>query len=448
MKGAEMSTTTQERLEAAVKNLQSYADEIDASSEQMSGEQMAQLKTRMEEVKNLKSAVKDEAEARGELADAQAFLKSLSGDVSTPKRPSLTVDGLPMDTQGKTFGELFVASEGYKDFLGRFSKDGVIPNAVKGVQSHPFNIDSKALVTGGSSTSGGAFVVNDRYGPTTDLVGERELSVRDVVTIGSTTSDTVEYVRVTGKTNSAAPTAEATSSAAPTTGASSGAALTLDPNGGYKPESGLALEVVSTTVKTIAHWIPMTKRAAADAAQVRTLVDAFLRYGLNEELEDQMLNGSGAGENFQGIYGTTGVQTVGSAGTDIDAVVDAIKAVRVTGRRRPSALVIHPDDWYSTGFLTAKDTQGNYLLGDPRASIDQLNQIWGLQVVVTEAATANTALVGDFRQAVLWEREGVNVMVSDQHADFFIRNLLAILAEMRAAFGVLDPQAFCTITAV
>ena len=48
---------------------------------------------------------------------------------------------------------------------------------------------------------------------------------------------------------------------------------------------------MSTTVKTIAHWIPITKRAAADAAQVRTLVDNFLRYGLNEELEDQMLTG-------------------------------------------------------------------------------------------------------------------------------------------------------------
>ena len=62
--------------------------------------------------------------------------------------------------------------------------------------------------------------------------------------------------------------------------------------------------------------------------------------------------------------------------------------------------------------------------------------------------TQNTALVGDFHQAILWEREGVSLMVSDQHADFFTRNLLAILAEMRAAFGILDIQGFCTVTAV
>ena len=105
--------------------------------------------------------------------------------------------------------------------------------------------------------------------------------MRDLVTVGSTTSDTVEYVRVTGKTNSAAPVAEASSAAAPTAPAGAGA-LVLDPNGGYKPESGMALEVVSTTVKTIAHWIPITKRAASDASQIRTLVDNFLAYGLNE----------------------------------------------------------------------------------------------------------------------------------------------------------------------
>src|SRR5690606_27677144 len=123
--------------------------------------------------------------------------------------------------------------------------------------------------------------------------------------------------------------------------------------------------------------------------------------------------------------------------------------IRTVGRRKPTAMVVHPNDWYSTGFLTAKNgVDGGYLIGDPRASVEQLNTLWGLQVVVSEAISENTVLVGDFRQAVLWEREGVHLLVSDQHADFFTRNLLAILAEMRAAFGVLDPQGFCSITAL
>jgi HK97 family phage major capsid protein len=446
-----MTTSLRDQLETAVKGLEKFADELDAKGTIPSGEDLANIKTRMSEIKDLKEQVKTDAEVKGEVADAKAFLKSLAGD-KTPDAGTgkVTLSGMPMETQGKTFGEMFTESDAYGEFVKRYSKNGIIPNAVKGVQSSPFNTDMKALVTGASSTSGGAFVQNDRFATLTDLVGERELTVRDLVTKGTTVSDTVEYVRVTSKTNAAAPVAEATSAAAPTTGASSGAALTLNPGGGYKPESALALEVVSTTVKTIAHWIPITKRAASDAGQVRTLIDNFLRYGLNEELEDQILSGDGTGENFDGIMAAgSGIQTVGSGGTDIDAIVDAIKAVRVLGRRRPTALVINPDDWYSEGFLLAKNgVNGGYLIGDPRASIDQLNTLWGLQVVVSTAITAGTALVGDFRQSVLWEREGIDVLVSDQHADFFTRNLLAILAEMRAAFGILDPQAFCSVTAV
>jgi hypothetical protein len=452
-----MSTTTlREQLETAVKGLEKFADELDEKGEAPSAEDLENIRNRCTEIASLKEQVKNEAELKGELADAKSFLKSLSGDAeqTASDKYSVTQAGMAMDPKGKTFGELFTESEAYGDFIGRYAgKSGVIPNSMKGIQSGPFQTpDLKALLTGTSSTSAGALVVNDRYPGITDLVGERELTVRDLVTIGRTESDTVEYVRTTAKTNNAATVAEATTSAAPTVVNTEGtpniAVVTPAAGGGYKPESSMALEVVSATVKTIAHWMPLTKRAASDASQVRTLVDNFLRYGLNEELEDQMLNGGGTGEDFEGIS-TAVTQTVGSAGTDIDAIVDAIKTVRYTGRRKPTAVVFHPNDWYSTGFLLAKDgVTGGYLIGDPRASVEQLNQLWGLQVVVSEAQTENTAIVGDFRQAVLWEREGVSLTLSDQHADFFVRNLLAVLAEMRAAFGVLDVQAFCEVTAL
>ena len=448
-----MSTTTitpaQERVERAVVNLQTYADDLDAKGVAPSGEDMEQLKNRMQEVKDAKAAYTADAEVKGELADAKSFLKQLGGGDAPKERESFTVGGLPMDTQGKTFGQMFVESPAFSDFKSRYvGRDGIIPNSVKGIQSGTYQApDLKALITGTSATSGGAAVRNDLYAPLTDLIGERELTVRDLVTVGSTDSDTVEFVRVTTKTNNAAPAAEAVNADPGAVSGASPGPYTVAAASGVKPESAMALEIVSTTVKTIAHWIPITKRAASDAPQVRTLVDNFLRYGLLEELEDQMLTGTGAGENFLGIL-NAGISTVGSAGTDIDAIVDAIRTVRVTGRRRPTGLVIHPNDWYSGGFLTAKDTQGKYLIGDPRASVDQLNTLWGLSVVTSEGITENTALVGDFRQAVLWEREGVNVLVSDQHSDFFTRNLLAILAEMRAAFGVLDPQGFCSVSAV
>lgn len=446
------TTTPQEELTQLVADVRTYADQLDAkqaAGQHVTTEEWTALDQKSARIAELYQDIQAKGRADGARKQAQQFLDNVMGvpgSTTTDKAPTHTPDGRPADPQGKTLGELFIGSDVYGDFTKRYAgRGGVIPDSVKGLQSGTFVADAKALVTGASDSSGGAFVRNDVYAPLTDLVGERELTLYDLVTKGSTESDTIEYVRLTGKTNNAAPVPEATSSGQPATyNAPTGPELTA---GGYKPESGLALEKVSTSVKTLATWVPMTKRAASDAPQVRTIVDNFLRYGLNEELEDQMLTGSGSGENFQGILNSSPL-TVGSAGTDIDAVVDAIRAVRVTGRRRPTAIVMHPNDWYSTGFLLAKDSQNRYLVGDPRATLDQLNSLWGMRVVVSEAITENTALVGDFRFAVLWEREGINITVSDSHLDFFTRNLLAILAEMRAGFGVLDPQAFCTITAV
>lgn len=433
-----MPATKREQLEKLVHDMQSLADAADVKGD-FSSEDRERLIKMMADSKRMSDEITEEATINGGLADAKAFLANLASPAASNgqngEKHDLTVSGLPMNPPGnKTLGELFTESPAYGDFKARYAgADGLIKPSTKGIQSGQFTAEMKDLITGGSATSGGAAVRNDMYAPITDLVGERELTVDDLVSKGTTTSDTVEYVRVTGKTNAAATVVEAS--------VTSG-------THGIKPESALALEVVSTTVKTIAHWIPITKRAASDAPQVRSLVDTFLRYGLEEELEDQELNGGGTGEDFEGI--TTAVtETVGSAGTDIDAIVDAIRVVRFTGRRRPDAVVFNPLDWYSTNFLMAKEaTTGGYLIGDPRASVDQLNQLWGLKVVVTPVMAENSAVVGDFRFAMRWAREGVSISVSDSHDNFFVRNLLAILGERRDAFGVLDIGAFCEVTAL
>jgi HK97 family phage major capsid protein len=437
-----MPATKREQLEKLVHDMQSLADAADVKGD-FSAEDRQKVIDMMADSKRLADEIKDEATINGGLSDAKNFLAALAappgGNGTNGEKHDLTVSGLPMNPPGgKTIGEMFTESPAYGDFKARYAgADGIIKPSTKGIQSGQFTADLKTLLTGGSATSAGAVVANDRYAPITDLIGERELTVDDLISKGTTGSDTIEYVRITGKTNSA--------SGVPEASAASGTS-------GTKPESALAFEVVSTTVKTIAHWIPITKRAASDAPQVRSLVDTFLRYGLEEKLEDQELNGAGTSEDFEGIN-TAVTQNVGSTGTDIDAIVDGIKTVRVTGRRKPTAVVFHPNDWYSTNFLLAKTGDGtnsaaNYLIGDPRASVDQLNQLWGLKVVVSEAQTENTALVGDFRWAMRWAREGISITMSDSHSDFFVRNLLAILGERRDAFGVLDVQSFCKVTGV
>jgi HK97 family phage major capsid protein len=51
--------------------------------------------------------------------------------------------------------------------------------------------------------------------------------------------------------------------------------------------------------------------------------------------------------------------------------------------------------------------------------------------------------LGDWTMgAKLYEREDVSIRVSESHADYFVRNGVAILAEERYAFAVNRPNAY------
>ncbi|MFJ4322247.1 phage major capsid protein [Streptomyces tricolor] len=351
-----------------------------------------------------------------------------------------TASGFHLPDKKKSLGEQFTESAEYKGLLAQAAASGGQFAKNQRVQSEMFGV--KSLVTGGSDTSGGALVQNDWRGLQVGLdLFQRPLRLRDVVTPGQTTSDTVEYVRVTSVTNNAAPVPEATSSAAPTA-PGGGGALVNNPGGGYKPESGVALAKITTAVKTIAHWMPATKRALSDAAQVRTLIDAFLLYGLEEELEDQMIQGDGTGENFEGLSNVSGTQ---SQAWDTDLLTTTRKAktkVRTVGRSIANAYLLNPADTETLDLL--QDNEARFYFGGP-AGAGTAQVLWGIPVIETEAVPAGTGYCGDFRKAVLWDREQATIQVTDSHLDFFVRNLVAILAEMRAAFGVLQPSAFVEI---
>ncbi len=207
---------------------------------------------------------------------------------------------------------------------------------------------------------------------------------------------------------------------------------------GVKPESTLITELVSEPVKTIAHWIPATRRALSDAGQLRTLIDSFLRYGLEEELEDQILTGDGVGQNFTGVMNTTGTTTQAWDTNLLTTTRKARTKVRVTGRATPTGYVMHPNDWEDLDLL--QDNEARYYFGGP--SILGTPRLWGLPVIESEGMTEGFAICADWRLLVLWDREVANILMSDSHSDFFIRNMIAVLAELRAALGCLRPAAF------
>ncbi|MDP8971213.1 MAG: phage major capsid protein [Actinomycetota bacterium] len=393
--------------------------------------------------KELETRGKQEEEFRKQFTDLTAGLDlGGGGDGGDPQSDPAPPSSPASRTQGKnlTLGRAFTESREFKSLLasapgGQFSEK-------RRVQSEVFGV--KALLTGADhDTSAGAMLQND-YRGMQDPFYQRPLTIRDLFAQGQTTSDTIEYVRLLNVTNNAAPVPEATTSAGPTANTTTGV-LELPAGSGIKPESGMTFEKSTTVVKTIAHWIPATKRALSDVAQIRTLIDSFLRYGLEEEFEDQLLAGNGVGENFLGLANVSGIQTEPAplAGENVfHNTRRARRKVRIGGRAIPSAYVFNPIDWESVELRM--DANGRFYGNGPFGMGPQT--LWGLPVVESEAVPAGTAYVADWRWGVVYDREQASIQVTDSHADFFIRNLVAILAEMRAAFAVLRPQAFVKIT--
>lgn len=344
----------------------------------------------------------------------------VDADEDDPEKKALSFLDQIRGMQGKSLGQQAMADDQFKSWRESIMVGGQVRRGK--FDSSP-QINLKTLITGASSTSAGAFVVNDRLRLVDEGTIRRPLTIVDLITMGQTDSDTVEYVRQGAHTNNAGVVAEATA-----TGDGSG----------VKPESAMVFEIVTEVVKTIAHWVPASRQALADASQLRTMIDSWLRYGLDEELEDQVLNGSGTGINFTGIHNTLGITAQAWDTNILTTTRKARTKVRTVGRATPTGYLLNPTDWETLDLL--QDNEARYYFGGPTQM--GTPRLWGLPVVESEAQAVGEGLVADWRLAALWMRMQAAIYVSDSHADFFIRNLIAILAEERAAFGVIRPAAF------
>ena len=159
-------------------------------------------------------------------------------------------------------------------------------------------------------------------------------------------------------------------------------------------------------------------------------------YGDLKRLEDQIVAGDGAGENIEGLLHTTGLSdTAFDAGVPLGELLLSGAVDTILSNATPSAVIVNPSDWRAV--ITEKSTgDGQYL----RAQ-DLIQQ----PVIQSAALPAGIALVGDFNQAQVLVREGVNVRVSDSDQDDFVRGQVTLLAEGRFAFVVWDTTAFAVV---
>jgi len=442
-----MSTGTNQRLKnlqeealAETKAAREIGEKADASARQMTDDERKDFDAHMAKGNELLKQIKS-VKADLEILD-QA--KALADEIGAPVDVKDDIDAqgdTPVRERMKSLGLQVVGSEQFKAAMEPFAGMGSIPKGHH-FATQPINV--KTLITGADSTSAGVFVRNEDSG-IVEMLGRAPRHLRDLISVRRTGSDAVDYVVQTSHTNNAAEVAEATTPAAPTQDGSTGP-LIKAAGGGYKPEGAWAFELRTANVKTIAEWVPASKRALADVAQLEGLINDELRQDLADREEGQVLNGNGTGENLTGILATSGIQTQAFATDIFTSVRKGITKARTVGRVNPSAILMNPADKETVDLAREGAGTGAFLGGGPFGVA--ANSLWGIPVVESEYQPSGFALVGDFAKAVLWDREEATVSITDSHEDFFVRNLVAILAEERVAFAVTRPTAFVNVDVV
>lgn len=336
-----------------------------------------------------------------------------------------------------SLGAQFTSSEEYKRLVAsgaletdnrRFDTGRIVltPRPVMGAAAS----DVIQTESGGPANS----LVLPWYMPGIMPLAQRPLTVRQLFAQGRMTQgDSLSYAKQSGFDNAAAAVAQAT--AVNGSGAS----------GGVKPQSSIAWTRDTAVAEWIATWMVVTRQALADAGVIASIIDNQGRLMLQLEEEDQLLNGNGTSPNLSGLYDQT-IQTLDLTGEDnLDGIRTARRLVK-TGVSRLDAewIVVNPED--SEEFDLLKDLNDNYRGGNPIGNFNFDQSIWRLRRVESEAIDAGSALVGSSAGATVLERQPITVLTADQHADFFIRNLVVVLFEERLAFPVWFPSAFVDIT--
>jgi HK97 family phage major capsid protein len=371
-------------------------------------EKLAEIRKMHEEINDLGTKVDDLVKAVNAADAVKKFNvdeQDVNGGMQFPEGKS----GKPM-----TLGEMFVKSELYKD--GQYVK------GMKGKDIFLPDVDLKTLMT----ESAGWAPETIRTGRVVDYA-TRPIQVIDTIPGGRTNQTAVVYMEETTFTNNAAEVAEGLTST------------------NYYGEAALVLTERTSNVRKIGVWLPVTDEQLEDVAQIQGYLNRRLSFMLRQRLDSEILVGDGSAPNLSGVLNTSGIQTFAKSGDVFDAIYDAAKRVRVTGRAQPNTFYVHPNDWQP--IRLARTNDGLYILGNP----DQPgpSRIWGLMVVETDAITENTSLVGDTANYIeLVEKRGIEVKITDSHDVYFIQGKQAIRADMRVALPIYRPAAFCAITSM
>lgn len=231
---------------------------------------------------------------------------------------------------------------------------------------------------------------------------------------------------------------------------SSGRPGVVGENGKKPGATAPAFDTKTVPLRKIAGWVCLSDEMAEDAAFLASVINEQLLYELARAEEEQIISGTGTGNDLTGILTSQGIfsETMASAkATDVLESIYKMKTqIKTASGLDADAIIINPADIAT--LRLAKDENGQYFFGGAgygmygNGAYEPETRIWGIPVIVSNAVPAKTVLIGNSTGATVYRKGGVRVEVSNNVNDDFLYNRFRTLAEERVTLAVKQPKAF------
>jgi HK97 family phage major capsid protein len=309
-------------------------------------------------------------------------------------------------------------------------KKGLIDNkeklsALKNGTKESFSIKVAGTMTITGNVSGGNVPVEDRESGL-NRVARRMPFISSLIAGGTTASQVVSWVEQQNIDGGAGGTAE----------------------GAAKNQADFDLVVVSESIKKRTVFIKVSDEMLDDVDFMASEINNELMELLLLDVDDQVLNGNGAGNNLNGIVTQATAFAAGTFATSIDEANnwDVLKVGMnqiVIANHQPNWIVMHPSDVTEMGLTKASD--GQYIL-PPFQSAEGMS-VSGVRIVENTGITAGDFLIMDGTKSSVFTRESMSIEVGFD-SDDFTKNLRTVRAEWRGLNRIKgnDDTAFVTGT--
>lgn len=242
------------------------------------------------------------------------------------------------------------------------------------------------------------------------------LRLLDVLPSRPTSSDAVEFIQFTG----------------------TGDAAEQEHEGDTKAQLAFEGTPARAEIVTIAGWTTASKQVLSDAPALQSQIDRVIRHKVLARLENRIINGVGGQGKINGLLNQAMPMVPAIGETPADIIGEGLVAMANNGYA-PNLVLMNPLDWFRLQITRKNDTDDEYVFGSPTSPAPP--SLWNTTIVPTAAMPARQVLTVDTSLVTVLDREQMSVVLTNTHADYFVRNLVAILGELRAGLEVLDTAA-------